>query len=68
MGKVSVAELRGQMKAIVERVEQGETFEITKRDKVVARLLPPPGLREGWAERQPQQAGRDALLHKIRSR
>ena len=40
MRRVSVRELQQQMRRILERVQRGETVEITKRNKVVARLSP----------------------------
>ena len=37
---VSVRELRANLSAILRRVEQGETIEIARRGRVVARLVP----------------------------
>jgi prevent-host-death family protein len=40
---VSITELRGNLKAMLERVKAGETLVITERGKPVARLGPPTG-------------------------
>ncbi len=38
---VSVRELQQNLKSVLERVERGETVEVTKHRRLVARLLPP---------------------------
>ena len=40
MRRVSVRELQQQLRTVLEHVQRGETVEITKRNKVVARLSP----------------------------
>ena len=37
---VSMRELQQNLKKVIERVERGETVELTKRRRVVARLVP----------------------------
>jgi prevent-host-death family protein len=39
---VGINELRANLSAILRRVEQGEMIEITRRGRVVARLVPAP--------------------------
>ena len=41
MGTIAVSELRANLKKVMQRVEHGETLEITSMGKVVARLVPP---------------------------
>ena len=38
---MSVRELQQNLKSVLERVERGETVAVTKRRRLVARLLPP---------------------------
>ncbi len=38
---MSVTELRANLKAMLERVKEGETLVITERGKPVARIVPP---------------------------
>jgi prevent-host-death family protein len=38
--KVSMRELQQNLKKVIARVERGETVELTKRRRVVARLVP----------------------------
>jgi len=40
MRRVSVRELQQQLRRVLDLVQRGETIEITKRNKVVARLSP----------------------------
>lgn len=42
MREVNIKELRYQLAQIITQVEAGEEVAITRRGKVVARLLPPP--------------------------
>ena len=48
--KVGARELRHELRAILDRVWEGESFEVTDRGKPVARLVPVPG-RETLLER-----------------
>jgi antitoxin (DNA-binding transcriptional repressor) of toxin-antitoxin stability system len=45
MKKASVRELRYNFKRIERLLQQGDEIQITKRRKVVARLVPEPGTR-----------------------
>ncbi len=40
MASVSVRELQHRIKRVIERVERGESIEVTRRRKTVARLIP----------------------------
>lgn len=40
MAAVSIRELQSQIKRVIARVERGETIEVTRRTKAVARLVP----------------------------
>ena len=42
MGNVTVRELQQQTKRVLERVERGETIEVLRRRRPVARLSPVP--------------------------
>ncbi len=42
MLEINIKELRNQLAQIITQVEAGEEVAITRRGKVVARLLPPP--------------------------
>lgn len=42
MTKATVRDLRYDFPAVLSRIERGQEIAITKRGKVVARLLPPP--------------------------
>ena len=49
MASVGIRELKDGLSAILERVENGETVEVTKRGRTVARITPtglPPGLQK----------------------
>jgi prevent-host-death family protein len=53
MGRtVSVRELQQNLKRVMARVERGETVDVTRRRKAVARLSPlrPTGPREPWPD------------------
>lgn len=41
MLEISVKELRSELRRIIDQVETGEEVTITRRGKVVARLMPP---------------------------
>jgi prevent-host-death family protein len=41
MERIGIRELRQNASAYIERVEAGETIEVTNRGRVVARLVPP---------------------------
>jgi prevent-host-death family protein len=45
--EISVKELRSELRRIIDQVETGEEVTITRRGKVVARLMPP--------QREPQE-------------
>ncbi len=47
MLEISVRELRSELRRIIDQVETGEEVTITRRGKVVARLMPP--------QREPQE-------------
>jgi prevent-host-death family protein len=49
---VSVRELQQNLKRVMTRVERGETIEVTRRRKPVARLGPagPTGLADPWPD------------------
>lgn len=52
MEKVSVRELQQNLKRVMERVERGETVEVTRRHRPVARLAPvrQSGPTEEWPD------------------
>lgn len=52
MRKVSVRELQQQLRRVLELVQRGETVEITKRHRVIAKLSPthPSGAKAGWPD------------------
>jgi antitoxin (DNA-binding transcriptional repressor) of toxin-antitoxin stability system len=52
MRKVSVRELQQQLRRVLELVQRGETVEITKRHRVIARLSPTqqPRARTAWPD------------------
>ena len=49
---VSIRELQQNLKRVMARVERGETVEVTRRRRLVARLLPvkPTGLASAWPD------------------
>jgi antitoxin (DNA-binding transcriptional repressor) of toxin-antitoxin stability system len=47
MKTVSVRELQQNLKRVLERVERGETVEVTRRRRVIGRLSPPPASPRG---------------------
>jgi antitoxin (DNA-binding transcriptional repressor) of toxin-antitoxin stability system len=49
MRKVSVRELQQQLRRVLELVQRGETVEITKRHRVIAKLSPTGQPRTGTA-------------------
>jgi len=51
MKAVPVRELQREIRAILDRVEHGESLEITRRGRPVARLVPAKGVRaEAWPD------------------
>lgn len=52
MERVSIRELQQNIKRVLERVEQGETVEVTRRRRTVARLSPirQPRKAAGWPD------------------
>jgi prevent-host-death family protein len=51
MKAVPVRELQREIRAILDRVEHGESLEITRRGRPVARLIPAKGVRaEAWPD------------------
>jgi prevent-host-death family protein len=40
---ISMRELQQNLKQVIERVERGETLELTRRRRIVARLVPAAG-------------------------
>jgi antitoxin (DNA-binding transcriptional repressor) of toxin-antitoxin stability system len=53
MLKISVDNVAGQLKALLERVARGEEVILVEQDREVARLVPPLG-REQWLNRTRQ--------------
>jgi len=49
---VSIRELQQNLRRLIARVERGETIEVTRRRRPVARLTPlrPPGRTGGWPD------------------
>ena len=43
--RVSVSTAKAQLLALIDAVEQGEEFELTRHGRTVARLVPPRGAR-----------------------
>jgi prevent-host-death family protein len=52
MKTVSVRELQQDIKRVLDRVERGETFEVTRRRRPIARLAPiaKPGRPAPWPD------------------
>lgn len=52
MRRVSVRELQQQLRRVLELVQQGETVEITRRHRVIAKLSPTqsPRASVGWPD------------------
>jgi prevent-host-death family protein len=58
MTKATVRDLRYDFPAVLSRIERGQEIAITKRGKVVARLLPPPKTRKKKKIQWPDFAAR----------
>lgn len=58
MIRATVRDLRYDFPAVLSRIERGQEIEITKRGKVVARLLPPPKIRKKKKIQWPDFAAR----------
>ena len=43
--RVTVSTAKAQLLALIDAVEQGEEFELTRHGRTVARLVPPKGAR-----------------------
>jgi prevent-host-death family protein len=43
MDSYSLADAKARLSELIDRVEAGETVEITRRGKIVARVVPPAG-------------------------
>jgi prevent-host-death family protein len=48
VSKVGARQLRHELSAILDRVWEGESFEVTDRGKAVARLVPLPERATAW--------------------
>lgn len=73
MAAISLTEARSRLSELVDRVEAGETMEITRRGKPVARLtglvrkpVDVDGLRALTAEIPPQAGGAADLVRSMR--
>jgi prevent-host-death family protein len=60
MRKVSVRELQQQLRRVLEAVQRGESVEITKRHRVIARLSP-----SGPARRSPKWPDLEARARQV---
>jgi prevent-host-death family protein len=58
---IAVRELHHQLKAVLDQVERGETVEIRRRNRPVARLVPPAG--RGRPEPWPDLLGRVRAIY-----
>jgi prevent-host-death family protein len=52
MATVSIRDLQQNLKKVMDRVERGETLEVTRRRRTVARLAPvkPTGASSDWPD------------------
>lgn len=66
MGTITVSELRANLKKIMQRVERGETLEITSMGKVVACLVPPED-KQQEARKKLKEIAQTAVLHDVLS-
>ena len=62
MTKATVRDLRYGFPSVLSRLEHGETIAITKRGKVVARLMPPSTVKARKAK-MPDFAGRVRAIY-----
>ena len=47
MKSASVADLRNRFPSVYRWIEEGETVELTKRGRIVARIVPAPRVKKG---------------------
>lgn len=66
MGTIAVSELQANLRKVMQRVEHGETLDITSMGKVVARLVPPED-KQQEARRKLKKIARTAVLHDVLS-
>ena len=64
MGTIAVSELRANLKKVMQRVEHGETLEITSMGKVVARLVPPED-KQKTARKKLKEIAATAVLRDV---
>lgn len=69
MKSVSVRELQQHLKRVIDQVERGETVEVTRRHRVVARLapvrIPPEAARWPDLERRARAVFGDRVLEGV---
>ena len=61
MKSIAVRDLHHRLKAVLDEVERGETVEIRRRNRPVARLVPPAG--RGKPEPWPDLLGRVRAIY-----
>ncbi len=75
MDSYSLADAKAHLSELINRVENGETVEITRRGKLVARLTPPErplkkvdvdALRRLTARHTPQKQGAGEFIREMR--
>ncbi len=61
MNTIAVNELKNNLTKIIKKIENGTTVNITSDGKVVARLVPPPYVREA-AKKKLREIGKNARV------
>ncbi|NHQ61236.1 type II toxin-antitoxin system prevent-host-death family antitoxin [Chlorobium sp. BLA1] len=66
MATIAVSELRSNLKKVMQRVEHGETVEVTSMGKVVAHIVPPVDTQK-IARMKLKEISGTAVLHDVLS-
>jgi len=66
MATITVSELRANLRKVMQRIESGETLDITSKGNIVACLVPPEDKQEE-ARKKLKEIARTAVLHDVLS-
>lgn len=64
MQTIAVSKLRANLMKVLKEIEHGESFDITSRGKIVAKLLPPDYSRDK-ARNKLKEIGKRVVIHDV---
>ncbi len=63
MKTIPISELRANLMKVIQNIEQGASFYVTSRGKIVAKLVPPDNSK--YAEEKLNQVRKTAKIHDV---